>query len=280
MSSDHAADTLRPPTPPSATKYNRGVNRSFAPLRAISALILREMATSYGRSPGGYIWALIEPLAGVMILSVGFSLVAHVPPLGNSFILFFATGMLPFSFYSNLTNNVSRSINFSRALLFYPSVTWVDAVLARFVLNTLTDILVMLILFTGLIIGFDLHVDIRILPILQAISLVALLSLGLGLVNCVLFGIFPIWMHIWSIINKPMFIISGIFFLYDDLPDAAQPLLWYNPLIHIVGLMRKGFYSTYEAQYVSATYVLMISLICMFVGTTLMRRYHRHILNL
>ena len=30
----------------------------FATLRTITALILREMATTYGRSPGGYVWAI------------------------------------------------------------------------------------------------------------------------------------------------------------------------------------------------------------------------------
>ena len=44
-------------------------NRRFASLRAIGALILREMATTYGRSPGGYAWALIEPVVGTAVLT-------------------------------------------------------------------------------------------------------------------------------------------------------------------------------------------------------------------
>jgi capsular polysaccharide transport system permease protein len=35
-------------------------------MRTIVALIMREMATSYGRSPGGYIWAIAEPVAGIV----------------------------------------------------------------------------------------------------------------------------------------------------------------------------------------------------------------------
>ena len=44
------------------TKPDLPTNRRFASFRAIGALILREMATSYGRSPGGYIWAILEPV--------------------------------------------------------------------------------------------------------------------------------------------------------------------------------------------------------------------------
>ena len=47
--------------------------RSFPTLRAISALILREMATAHGRIRGGYLWAVAEPVAAVTLLVLVFS---------------------------------------------------------------------------------------------------------------------------------------------------------------------------------------------------------------
>ena len=41
--------------------------RSFASLRCVIALMLREMATTYGRSPGGYLWVMLEPIAGIAL---------------------------------------------------------------------------------------------------------------------------------------------------------------------------------------------------------------------
>ncbi len=61
--------------------------------RAVMALILREMATSYGRSPGGYAWAVLEPLAGIALLTVVLSVAFHAPPLGSSFALFYIFGL-------------------------------------------------------------------------------------------------------------------------------------------------------------------------------------------
>lgn len=268
------------PAPSAQTpKIKPGPNRSFATFRAVSALILREMATKYGRSPGGYAWALLEPLGAIIVLGFGFSLLVRTPPLGTSFLLFFATGLLPFSLYGSLSAAIGRAINFSRSLLFYPAATWLDAVLARFILGTLTDVFVMIIIYTGLIIVTDTRTVLDISSMVQALSLAALLGLGMGLVNCVLFGLFDVWMQIWGILMRPLLLVSGVLFLYDGMPSTLQNILWYNPLMHITGLMRAGFYSNYSADYVSITYVLAITIILIFFGVVLMGRYHRVILN-
>ena len=49
--------------------------------------------------------------------------------------------------------------------------------------------------------------------------------------------------------------------------------------MHVTGLMRRGFYSSYEASYVSISYVLLFAGVCGFLGVVLMGRYHRVILN-
>ncbi|MEL6419311.1 MAG: ABC transporter permease, partial [Pseudomonadota bacterium] len=97
--------------------------------------------------------------------------------------------------------------------------------------------------------------------------------------NCALIGLISVWENVWGIINRPLFLVSGVIFLYDDMPPLAQDILWYNPLIHIIGLMRSGFYPTYEATYFSAAYVVSVSLLCLFMGVVLLRRYHRDILT-
>ena len=42
-------------------------------LRAVAALVLREMSTRYGRTPGGYLWAILEPLGMIIMNRPGFT---------------------------------------------------------------------------------------------------------------------------------------------------------------------------------------------------------------
>lgn len=268
-----------PASPPPALQPLHRPARAFATARVIAALILREMSTRYGRTPGGYLWGILEPLAAILVLSVGFSLVIRTPSLGTSFLLFYASGYLPFNLYQILSNMIARSINFSRPLLKYPAVTWVDAVIARFLLNSLTGIIITFLLLGGILLVVNTRAIIDIPPLIGATALAMLLGLGLGVLNCAIMGLFQIWDLIWSIITRPLFLASGIFYTYDQLPTLAQDILWYNPLIHITGLMRTGIYPMYAPQYISPVFVITCSLIPLALGLILLGRYHRDILN-
>ena len=37
---------------------------------------------------------------------------------------------------------------------------------------------------------------------------------------------------------------SGVFFVFEDLPHEISNFLWFNPLFHVTGQMRRGFYPT------------------------------------
>lgn len=265
---------IPPPAQPSS-----GTARSFRMWRTISALVLREMASRYGRSPGGYVWAVLEPLGMIVFLAIGFSLLVKSPPLGTSFLLYFATGFVPFNLYLSVSNPVSRTLNYSSALLSYPIITWFDAVVARFFLNTLTGIMVSYLMFAMIIATLDTPILLDIEPTMGAMLLAAFLALGIGTLNCALVGMVEVWDKFWTILTRPLFLVSGVILQYEDLPESLQDILWYNPLIHIIGYMREGFYPTYEATYFSPVYVLFISLITLFFGVVLLKRYHREILT-
>ncbi|MCG7495027.1 ABC transporter permease [Thalassobius sp. Cn5-15] len=266
------------PLPPSG-RSRHGAKRRFATFRAVAALMLREMATRYGRASGGYVWAVLEPLGTIAMLAFGFSLVLATPPLGNSFILFFAAGFLPFNLSLGIATMVERMIHFSRPLLFYPAVTWLDAMLARVILNTLTALLVMVLLFTAILMLTDTTTVVQMGPIVLACALAVLLGSGVGLINCVIGGLFPTWERVWAILTRPLFLASGIFYTFESLPRQVQEILWWNPIVHIVSLMRTGFYPMYRASHVSLGYVVAVSLICLLLGLILMQRHHRTLLQ-
>ncbi len=253
--------------------------RPLATLRTVTALMLREMATTYGRSPGGYVWAVLEPVGGIAILSVAFSLFLHRPALGTNFPLFYATAYLPFMLYSALATKLAQALQFSKPLLAYPAVTFVDALLARFALNLLTHLVVFAVVTGGIHAIYGLRAVLDMPSILLGLGLAAGLGLGVGTLNCVLRSAFGAWDTLWGIANRPLFIISGVFFLYDSVPEHLRAILWFNPLIHVTGVIRQGFYPTYHANYASPAYVIFLSLTCFALGLLLLRRHHRDFLN-
>jgi capsular polysaccharide transport system permease protein len=253
--------------------------RSWTGLRAIAALVLREMATTYGRSPGGYLWAILEPVVGVAVLTVVFSLAFRNPPIGANFALFYATGLLPIMIYTSLTTKMGMSIRFSRPLLAYPKVSFFDAIFSRLILNALTQVVVFIVVMSGLIWVFDLRVILDYGAIALSLAMIIALGGAIGTLNCFLMSRFPVWQQVWSILNRPMFIISGVFFLVDEVPEPYRSVLLINPVAHCLSLMRAGFYATYDAQLVSPTYVFLVAIVAMFFGVLLLYSFGRSLLE-
>lgn len=251
----------------------------FRAVRAVGALILREMSTTYGRSPGGYFWAVAEPAAGIALLSFAFSLAIRAPTLGNNFALFYATGYLPFMLYFDVARRVSMSIAFSRPLLMYPPVTYIDALIARWLINTLTHLLVFCIVISGLWLFYDLQLILDHSAIARSLIMAAALALGVGVLNCFLFAMFPLWDRVWGILNRPMFLISAVVFTPDVVPEPFRGWLLLNPLVHVVGEMRRGFYPTYDAAYLSYVYVMAWAVISLALGLALLRLYRARIMS-
>lgn len=266
----------RPPAKPQRAKIYK---RPFALPRTVAALMLREMSSTFGRTPFGFLWVVLEPVAAIALLTAVFSLAIREPALGSSFQLFYATGFLPFFTFLSLTSKIGSALVFSRALLAYPSVTWLDAIVARFVLNFLADLLVAVIVFGGILFIWDVRVIMDLPTILMALLMAGSFALGVGMMNCYLFMKFPSWQRMFSILMRPMFFMSCIFFLFETVPQPYRDWLWWNPIVHITGMMRRGFYATYQAEWVSLGYFFGVSFTLMALALLMLRRTYQDLLD-
>ena len=247
--------------------------------RAVGALILREITTTYGRSPGGYLWAILEPAAGITLLTLVFSLAFRTPPLGTSFPLFYAAGILPLLMYSDISAKMAQTIQFSRALLAYPRITFLDALIARFVLNSLTQFVVHFIVLGFILLYLRPTTTLDFSKVALAYALTLSLAIGIGTLNSFLTLAYPVWATAWAILNRPLFLISCVFFIFESVPQPYADYLWFNPIVHIAGLMRDGFYPFYQPSYVSIAYPMGIAALTTMAGLFLLNRYHRDILD-
>ncbi|MHC0052261.1 ABC transporter permease [Actibacterium sp. D379-3] len=253
--------------------------RRLRTARTVFALIVREMATTHGRSAGGYLWAVLEPVGGIALLTLIFSLAFSAPPLGQSFPLFYATGFLPFMMYMDLSQKLTVAIRFSKPLLFYPGVSFADALMARFVLNALTQVLVMTIVVAGIVLAFRVNVIFDFPALALGFAMAAALGLGVGTLTCLLVSLFPVWERLWAVANRPLFVVSSIFFVFESVPQPWRGWLWFNPLAHVIGQMRKGIYPTYAGDFISPLYVFGFGGVTLLAGLLFLGRYHRDIIN-
>ncbi|MEC7763128.1 MAG: ABC transporter permease [Pseudomonadota bacterium] len=245
----------------------------------MGALILREMSARYGKSPGGYLWAFTAPLLMIVALTFAFSFLQKTPRLGTSFIMYYASGHLVFAIFGQVSGPVTAALKFSRPLLRFPTVIWLDTVLARLFLNALTATVVFFLLLYGIATfsGHGLRFDL--IPVLTAVGLALALGGGFGIFTCWLFMELPIVARLWGFTSRPLFIVSGVLFLYEDFPDEVQSVLWWNPLMHITSLAKSGIFPKYDPTWISPLYVATIALVLAVAGLFMLRQHHDRLLG-
>jgi capsular polysaccharide transport system permease protein len=245
--------------------------------RVVAALALRETRVTFGGVKLGYFWAIFEPVLGTALLTLLFSFALRHPPIGTSFPLFFATGFLIFNLYQKLSGSLMAVFQSNRALLTYPLVTETDVVFARFIVILMTYLMIFLMFFSGLI-ALDLaDYPHRLDLVLLAIAAMAALGLGAGLTNAVLCLLWPTWRRIEAIITRPLFFISGVFFIPSNFTPGIRYWLSWNPMLHAIDLFRVGYYRTYHSSTLDLPYLgfYIIALICIAFGAERLFRRRR-----
>lgn len=247
-------------------------------IEVVEALVLRETRTRFGAHQLGYFWAIFEPALWVATFYALYAFLGREAPPGMDLISFLLTGLIPFSVFNKITQQVSESINGNKALLFYPQVRPVDIAISRAVLEvmTYTSVFAIFIVSHALFTHEWPAVEDALLVIL-GFALATGLGLALGLVFCSLGVLTKLADRVRGPLLRPLFWCSGIFFTANDLPTNVRDVMLYNPLLHIVELVRDGWFTAYHTRHADIGYIAMWLLCLMTLGLLLERAVRRKI---
>ena len=251
----------------------------FRTIRTIGALVLREISMSNGRSLLGYTWDILEPVGSILILTLIMGQLFRSPQLGQNFPLFYASGILPYSFFMDTSARLSNAVRFSRPLLSYPGVTIIDTITARFLVAVITKAVVFSVVLTAIVVIYDLSAFFDYSKVISGVLMALMLGLALGTMNCLLFTYIPLYERVFGILTRPLLLFSAVLYLFETVPLPYRNWLWWNPIIHMVGMVRSGLYPTYKADYVSPTYVAILVAVMLPISLFFIRRYWREILE-
>ncbi len=266
--------------PPPARLRPVRINIRFPTLRTIAAMVIRDMSTASGRAPGGFLWAVAEPVAGILLLTIIVRGSFREPPLGTNFAIFYASGLLPFYLYTDLQAKVATAILTGRQLLSYPRVTLFDALAARAIVSIVTEFMISYIVLSTILLTFETRTTLDLPRILLAYSMAIATGLGFGTLNCYLWVAFPVWRSLWSMLSRPLLLVSGVMILPEAIPRPIRDWLWWNPLLHVTSEMHAAFYYGYSPEDISPAYVFGLALGAGTFGFLLLRRYYRDLLEL
>lgn len=241
-------------------------------VRVIKALILREMITRFGRHNIGFLWMFVEP----MMFSIGITILwtymgghakGAIPVAG-----FALTGYSAIVAWRNCVGRTSSSIQANKALLYHRMVTIFDIAISRALLEWVAvsvSFVTLSILFTELGL-MSLPVD----PLQVVLGWVLLgwFVIAAGLLAVYLDERSEIFERVWHVAMYLTLPFTGAFTMVSWLPEAAQTILLYSPMVNAVEMLREGYFGVgINAKY-SISYLVACNIVLTGAALLLLQR--------
>jgi ABC-type polysaccharide/polyol phosphate export permease len=235
----------------------------------IWALALKDLRVRYKRSVLGFLWALLNPLFMMIILTVVFSALMRLAI--DHYAVFLLVAILPWTFFSQALSYSVESIvgngELLKKLYIQKSVFPIAAILANLI-NFLLSLIPLI--FMLLVLRFPFHWTWIYLPF-PLICLIAF-TLGCGFFCAAANVFFRDVSHIIQIVLTGWFYCSPIIYSMDLIPKKYLFFFRLNPMIYILNGFRLSIYYGMLPTIQSAGMSLLCGLVFLVLGYLVFRR--------
>lgn len=243
------------------------------------AFMLREIKNRYSGFHLGYVWAVLDPAISVGFLVMMRAVIrgSHEPILSESPVIFFVWGVVPYFMFSHTVGAAGGTFGGSRGLFNYRQIRPLDIVLAKGLIEWLQLGVTLLLFLAGWTwFGQPLYIS-NPLAVLIYMVLLFLFGLVLGFLFEVFSTVFPDLRRIFALLMRPMLLISGLFFTIDMIPQQWKPYLLWNPILHLIDLVRGAAMLNYESPG-DVGYVCVCISVIGIVALSAYRRYMHYLI--
>jgi lipopolysaccharide transport system permease protein len=236
-------------------------------------LTLRDLRIRYKRSILGLLWALLNPLAQIIIFSFLF---VHVMPLGVAhYTTFVFCGVLGWSWFSSAVIGAAGSVVANPELVRRPGFPVPVLPVLSVTSHAVHFLIALPILFpVALIDGGSIGASVIALPAVIAIQFLFTLACSIPVAQ---FNVrFRDTQHLVSLVLMAAFYLTPIFYSADQVPEAFQIFYELNPVAIILDGYRAIFIDAEWPKLVPMAGVAILSLAVLFVGYRSFDRERAH----
>lgn len=184
---------------------------------------------------------------------------------GESLILFFASGVLPFYMFSRTAVYAKQTQLKPQQPL--PRITAMDAFIAGSVVNAVIWVFAIAIAFWVLWLwGIDQARPVHIEQCLEALLLLFLVGTGVGLINSAIGRVFPFYFFIAGMAMRGIMFFSGVIHIAAFYRVSIREWLVWNPMMHGVEWFRLGLYGRYPTLALDRPYLIKCAIVLLFIG--------------
>jgi lipopolysaccharide transport system permease protein len=242
----------------------------------VLSMVGREFRSRYMGSLLGALWAVLSPLALILIYLVIFSAVMRGKLPGDkgdplSYGLFLTTGIIVWGFFAEVAGKCQTVfVEYANLLkkMSFPRITLPVIVLLTAIVNfcLIAGLFLLLLLAVGRFPGAAM------LAFVPLLALQAGFSIGLGILLGTLHVFFRDVGQLWTVLLNLWFWVTPIVYHIDILPDGFQPMLSWNPLTPLFLSYQSIVLENRWPDWASLWWPAMATLVVLTLGLVAFRR--------
>jgi lipopolysaccharide transport system permease protein len=231
----------------------------------------REVRVRYKQSLLGIAWAILQPLALTVIFTLIFSRLARVDTQGVPYPIFAYTALVPWTFFSTslsfgtislVTNmNLVTKIYFPREVLPLASIG-----------AALVDFLAAAVVFLGMLLFFDVQLDLHALWVIPLLVIQIILTIGVTLLGSATIVFFRDMRFVVPLITQVWMYATPIIYPTELIPEPLRLYYFLNPMVGIIDGYRRALLMGQGPQTTALLCSAVISCILLVLGYAFFKR--------
>lgn len=213
------------------------LNRIIAYKDLLFVFIWREFAIRYKQSVFGVLWAVFQPLSLMLMFTFIFSYVMPVKVSDHPYVIFFYSGILPWSFFVSALNysipSLTNHYNLITKIYFPREILPLSGIAVAFI-----DLLIASGIFILLLIYYQVETTLNLLWVLPLFALLILFTISIALFLSSLNVYYRDVKLATGFLLQLWFFATPVFYSIDKVPDNIKVLLFLNPMTFIVENLR------------------------------------------
>jgi capsular polysaccharide transport system permease protein len=243
--------------------------------RVISALMIRELVTRFGRENIGFLWMMVEPLLFAGLVGITWRYMRGPEEHGVSIVAFVASGYIPLTLFRHAIIRCTRVFSVNGSLLYHRQIKVLDFIFVRFLIEVVGSM--MAFVFIGALLfalnEFPIPADLG--AVLEGWVIYCMFTFSLCLVLAPLSEMSEVLEKLMPVTLYIMIPFSGTFTMVSWLTPAVQNFMLYSPFVSPMELIRYGLFGDRVHAIWDLTVPIGTTIVFTLIGLTLCRRVRR-----
>lgn len=243
--------------------------------RVIGALLMREVLTRYGRHNIGFLWLFVEPMLFTIGVTAFWNITKSVHGANLPITAFAVTGYSTVLLWRNMPARCVNAILPNLSLLYHRQVKVIDIYLARLLLEAAGATASFLLLSVLFIVIEWMAPPEDTLAVVGGWLLLAWFGTALAMFIGALSEQYEVIEKIWHPAAYLMFPLSGAAFAMSALPQAAQNVLIWVPMVSATEYLREGWFGSRYTGIYDLGYLASFNLVLTLFALAQVRKVAR-----